>query len=60
MALTITDQAMIDVATAGFPVGSITDRETAYLETKSAGAKSFADKSLALGRKRTPVSPSYA
>ena len=60
MANSVTDKAMLDLQAAGFSVGSITDREMAYLTSKSPGVGSFAGKSKGLGRKLTPVSPAYS
>lgn len=52
----VSDTAMANVITAGFVTGSLADRELAYLTSKTAVGKSFADKAVALGRvPRTPL-----
>jgi hypothetical protein len=55
MANTVTDDAMAAVAVAGFAVGSLADRELAYLTSKVAGVGSFADKAVNQGR--VPLTP---
>lgn len=59
MANTVTDNAMAAVAVAGFAVGSLADRELAYLTSKSAGVASRNDKALALGKPLTAPLPTY-
>lgn len=59
MANTITDDAMVAVAAAGFAVGSLADRELAYLTSKSPGVNTRADKCKALGRNPEPPLKTY-